>query len=91
MISNIRRILFLCCLLILSLSCTCFAEYSPSESIAGCRFARSYSSKELLTNTTARGLFIRDVFHWEGNFAKNGVGLNFATGITYDGHGINYT
>eukprot|EP01100_Stratorugosa_tubuloviscum_P003840 TRINITY_DN1933_c0_g1_i1.p1 TRINITY_DN1933_c0_g1~~TRINITY_DN1933_c0_g1_i1.p1 ORF type:complete len:572 (-),score=276.31 TRINITY_DN1933_c0_g1_i1:76-1743(-) len=61
-----------------------------NDNNSNCRFAKLYSVEDLLYNQTSLNKFKADVFYWEGNFAKNGVGVNFKTGMTYDGHGINY-
>ena len=68
-----------------------FKLFDFSEDLGECRFASLYSPQDLYTNSTLRDEFKWRVFGYEGNFAKNGVGLNIATGMTYDGHGINYT
>jgi len=40
-------------------------------------------------------LFVTDFyemfFYWEGNFHSPGIGYDAATGLTFDGHGIDYT
>ena len=65
-------------------------KFDFSEDLGPCRFAPLYTAEELYKNETLRNEFKWRVFGWEGNFAKNGVGLNIATGMTYDGHGIEY-
>jgi len=74
-------------LLVLVLAFAClFHSTFASE----CRFAKNYKIEEILNNAAIREQFKWDIASWEGNFAKNGIGLNMATGFTYDGHGINY-
>jgi len=55
-----------------------------------CRFAKQYTKTQLYTNETARDQFLKDVLYWEGKFHQDGVGINYKSGLTYDGHPIDY-
>jgi len=74
-----KIILFLFSLLVL-------AHSEPS-----CRFARQYTTTQLISNATARQEYLKNVMYWEGKFHADGVGLNTASGLTYDGHSLNFT
>jgi len=66
-------------------------EFVGSSERFPCRYAGFYTSQELLFNETSRNQFIENMMVFEGNFHKHGVGYNSKTGLTYDGHPINYT
>lgn len=53
-----------------------------------CRFAKSYSTSDLLTSGRRQAAYLRAVMYMEGQFHK--VGYNNLTGITYDGTGLDY-
>jgi len=78
-------------LLLVVLLCAICATVASQSSTPNCRFALSYTLEELWDNPTLQDQFLDDVMYWEGNFAKNYVGLNVHAGLTYDGHGLNYT
>eukprot|EP01121_Diplochlamys_sp_Union-15-3_P001464 TRINITY_DN11268_c0_g1_i1.p1 TRINITY_DN11268_c0_g1~~TRINITY_DN11268_c0_g1_i1.p1 ORF type:complete len:532 (+),score=71.97 TRINITY_DN11268_c0_g1_i1:51-1646(+) len=79
--------MFLKCLLILF--CTLFSLIGADAPT--CRFALKYTTDEISSCGSCRTQFIQDVMFWEGHFHQPGVGYHAATGLTYDGHGINYT
>ncbi|EGG13816.1 hypothetical protein DFA_11577 [Cavenderia fasciculata] len=56
-----------------------------------CRFSKLYTQQSLLDDAQDRVDFLNNVLHWEGNFCKDGAGLNALTGYTYDGRTIDYT
>ena len=58
----------------------------PAPSL--CRFSPRYSQDDIFRNSTA---FVKDIFHWEGSFHQNKVGLNTGNGLTYDGCLLNST
>jgi len=87
--------LFVIVLLLLSQSSL---GYSSSSSSGGssdigntCRFAPLYSMNDILENEQSINNFIENVLYWEGNFQSDGVGINMATGYTYDGHALDYS
>ncbi|EFC46688.1 GPI anchored protein [Naegleria gruberi] len=55
-----------------------------------CRFALEYSIADFYNNSIRAQQFLMNVSHWEGKFATHGVGLNMISGLTYDGHQIDY-
>jgi hypothetical protein len=55
-----------------------------------CRYVDKYSISELLSNEGKRQQFLMEMAHWEGKFNVHKLGLNVLSGLTYDGHGINY-
>jgi len=63
----------------------------PIHRSDACRFAPMFTTQELLLSNSSRDLFIRTVMYWEGQFHQPGIGYNAVTGMTYDGHGLNYT
>jgi hypothetical protein len=73
-------------LVLLATLCGLFATVSTADN---CRFAMSYTFEEIWNDPQAQEQFLSDVMYWEGNFAKNYIGLNVASGLTYDGHGLN--
>ena len=54
------------------------------------QFARDYRQEELLNDSTVRERFINEVLIAEAKFHQAGVGYNDVTGLTYDGHSINF-
>ena len=68
-----------------------FAFFFVVHSEPSCRFAHQYTTQQLITNATARQEYLKNVMYWEGKFHQDGVGLNVASGLTYDGHGLNFT
>ncbi|KAL9652329.1 hypothetical protein ABK040_011986 [Willaertia magna] len=55
-----------------------------------CRFAMDYTINDLLKDPLKRSQFLKNVSFWEGKFAVHGIGLNLFSGMTYDGHQIDY-
>jgi len=53
-----------------------------------CKFARSFTTDDLLQSPEARDKFMDLVSYWEGQFHQEGVGFDAPSGYTYDGHGI---
>jgi len=72
--------------IILFLSILILASSQPS-----CRFANEYTQEQLVANVTARSQYYESIMYWEGKFMQDGVGFNLASGITYDGHPLNFT
>lgn len=68
-----------------------FAVGVTSQASKDCRFAYKYTAAELWNSEEKQQEFLSDVMYWEGNFAKHHVGLNRFSGLTYDGHGIDYS
>jgi len=64
-------------------------ELSVSQTPA-CHFAVNYDSNGIYNSNDVRDRFLRDVFYWEANFHTPGVGYDGPTGLTFDGHGIDY-
>lgn len=60
--------------------------FTLAQDVPPCRFAPLYTQREIVRNPEP---FIKDVLHWEGQFAQPGVGYNAANGMTYDGTLIN--
>lgn len=58
------------------------------EAQPGCRFAKNYTTNQLVSDPKARDAYIQSVMYYEGKFGE--VGVNPLTGFTYDGTGINY-
>ena len=56
-----------------------------------CRFAHQYTQEQLGASEEAQQRYIESIMYWEGKFHQDGVGINFASGLTYDGHPLNYT
>lgn len=52
-----------------------------------CRFAFQFKQRDLFSQST-QDKFLEAVAFWEANFHQNSVGINEATGCTYDGHEI---
>lgn len=67
----------------------CFFLLAAAE--PSCRFANEFTRDQLLFSEEARQQYLENVMYWEGKFAQDGIGLNFASGYTYDGHPIDYT
>jgi hypothetical protein len=61
---------------------TAAPHHKKSVEAPPCRFAPTYSQKDVLNNPDA---FANDFLYWEGKFHQNGVGYNTANGMTYDG------
>uniref|UniRef100_A0A914W241 Endo-beta-1,2-glucanase SGL domain-containing protein n=1 Tax=Plectus sambesii TaxID=2011161 RepID=A0A914W241_9BILA len=55
-----------------------------------CNFAQSYSLDDLFKNPVAQDSFLLSASYWEGKFATDRVGLNYASALTYDGTPIDY-
>ncbi|KAG2378722.1 hypothetical protein C9374_007870 [Naegleria lovaniensis] len=67
-----------------------------------CQFAPDYSIRDFETQSSTHpkeyklgenqkiDSFLMNVSYWEGKFAVHGVGLNMLSGLTYDGHEIDY-
>jgi len=53
-------------------------------------FARAYSGEELLKEGEVLDSFVKDVLRWESQFHQTGIGYNGESGVTYDGHSIDY-
>ena len=51
-------------------------------------FAQRFSADGLLRNATARDEFVSLMFRYEGRFHSDGVGVDFASGMTFDGTAI---
>ena len=68
-----------------------FTIYVDCQASKECRFAYKYTPQELWHSEEKQQEFLNDVMYWEGNFAKHHVGLNRFSGLTYDGHGIDYS
>ena len=51
-------------------------------------FAQQFTAEELLGNQTARDAFMALMFEYEGRFHSDGVGVDLATGMTFDGTAI---
>ena len=61
--------------------------YGGAEADAACafNFAQNYDTNDLITNQASQQKFMKDVMFWEGKFATDNIGLNYATAMTYDG------
>jgi hypothetical protein len=55
-----------------------------------CRFAKQVSIDRLLNDNSYQHQFIMNMTYWEGKFATDGIGLDIKSGLTFDGHGIDY-
>ncbi|KAF2071198.1 hypothetical protein CYY_007484 [Polysphondylium violaceum] len=89
----VNRYLFIGVVLLL-LTSTLLADAnseSGSSNSNACRFAPLYSMNDILENEESINSFIENVLYWEGNFQTDGVGINIATGYTYDGHALDYS
>eukprot|EP01114_Cavostelium_apophysatum_P006357 TRINITY_DN1762_c0_g1_i1.p1 TRINITY_DN1762_c0_g1~~TRINITY_DN1762_c0_g1_i1.p1 ORF type:complete len:513 (+),score=91.94 TRINITY_DN1762_c0_g1_i1:144-1682(+) len=56
-----------------------------------CRFAGLFSPQEILEDSKVQYDFIEHVAFWEGHFHQDGIGMNLQSGLTYDGHPLNYS
>lgn len=63
---------------------------SISDTGDSCRFARSYTTSNFLTNSSLVDDFLRKITRWEANFIKK-VGVDLVTGLTYDGIRVDVT
>lgn len=68
-----------------------FLFFAVSQAQPSCRFAHLFTQEQLLSSEEARQQYLEYVMYWEGQFMQDGVGINFASGLTYDGHPLNYT
>jgi len=55
-----------------------------------CRFAHLYTVSSLMSSPAARAEFMRSVCTWESQFHSDKVGINEASGLTYDGTQIDF-
>ncbi len=80
---------FLCLLfVIIAVTVTVFAlSFVHSQE---CRYASRYDIRDLVSSETVRNRFMLEMAFWEGKFNVDGLGVNRASGLTYDGHGIDY-
>jgi hypothetical protein len=84
---------FLCTLVLLLVGYNCYLDRSKPETPTGstpCRYAGRFSVEKLLNDQTTRDYFVSNASYWEGNFNVHGVGYNAYSGLSYDGHGIDY-
>jgi hypothetical protein len=51
-------------------------------------FAKRFTPEELLGNQSSRDAFMSLMFAYEGRFHSDGVGVDMATGLTFDGTAI---
>uniref|UniRef100_A0A914VFS2 GPI anchored protein n=1 Tax=Plectus sambesii TaxID=2011161 RepID=A0A914VFS2_9BILA len=56
-----------------------------------CHFAQNYNLNQLLNDAAAQDSFLMSASYWEGKFATDRIGINYASGLTYDGTSIDYT
>lgn len=68
-----------------------FIIFLSNEASSTCRFAPSFSIQDLLHSKERRQEYISNVLYWEGMFHTDGVGYSASSGLTFDGHAINYT
>lgn len=66
----------------------CFGLVLVSNADTGCRFAPEYTLADILSSESVQLQFIGDVMEWEGHF--HDIAYNHVTGMTYDGHGLNW-
>jgi hypothetical protein len=64
-----------------SLSLAASGRFASSS----CRFASEYNIQDLVSSHHVQQNFIHDVLEHEGHYMKPGVGVNYATGVTYNG------
>jgi hypothetical protein len=57
---------------------------------ARCRFALNFDCADFLTNASAAPAFLLDYARGQSAFASPGVGLDEETGLTFDGHPLDY-
>lgn len=48
-------------------------------------FMQKYSIEDIATKPAVQDAFINDVMTWEGRFATDMLGINYASGLVYDG------
>jgi hypothetical protein len=53
-------------------------------------FAKNYDLNDLVKNKYTQQKFMKDVMFWEGKFATDNIGINYATAMTYDGTWLHY-
>jgi len=63
-------------------------EYSAS--VGDYRFAHSYTQEDLLKNPAKAREYVQKLLYWEGKFHQSGIGYNGESGLTYDGHSIDF-
>ena len=51
-------------------------------------FAKRFTPEELLSSQSSRDSFMSLMFAFEGRFHSDGVGVDLATGMTFDGTAI---
>lgn|GEM_PF-2735755 len=67
------------------------APVPPAESQRPAyRFAPNYSRAEIQSNPDAARRFLDEVIRWEARFNQPGIGYHAATGMTFDGHDIDF-
>ncbi|XP_065840871.1 uncharacterized protein [Oscarella lobularis] len=59
-------------------------------SLSKCRFAKEFSTEDLVTSPSKREQFIALAMEYEGRFNQPSVGYNGPSGHTYDSHLIDY-
>jgi hypothetical protein len=69
---------------------TASALLSPTSSVSApaYAFAQQFTPEDLLSNQTSRDTFISLMFTYEGRFHTDGVGVDIASGMTFDGTAI---
>ncbi|KAL0482233.1 hypothetical protein AKO1_011119 [Acrasis kona] len=63
---------------------------STNYSINSCRFAREYNTDDVYTSLNKREELMNTISYWEGKFYVHDIGYNAVSGLTYDGHGIEF-
>ena len=85
MMNTLRHALAAVVLIAYALCAVAAIAAAAAAGVSNCRFARRYSTRQILRNATARDAFLGELCQWEANFTK-GLGLDTATQMTYDGH-----
>ncbi|MBI1870241.1 MAG: hypothetical protein HYS07_03505 [Chlamydiae bacterium] len=73
---------------------TSFAEHLVKAQQATAppyRFSQKFSQQDLVSNAQQRKEFIEKILQWEAKFHQGGIGYNEKSGLTYDGHAIDFS
>ncbi|MBI4372266.1 MAG: DUF89 family protein, partial [Candidatus Omnitrophica bacterium] len=66
------------------------SSFIRAEERAPYRFAPDYSAQDLLQGKGVTDEYIGKVMYWEGKFHQAGIAFNGKSGLTYDGHSIDF-